>query len=136
VRRLLPGELAVLATHRSPGRDGGADAAKGWFTWDCRPSRTRRVTGPIDDLSNVCCSGQRKYAIDPQLPFAVLRTCPTARPQLNALRFHEAAVRDLLGPATSGHTIDREVATSMTGFKGRLPRGDGHLSGPYLQSSH
>ena len=30
---------------------------------------------------------------DPQLPFEVLRSCPTAKAQLNAVRVHEAAVR-------------------------------------------
>ena len=40
-------------------------------------------------------------AIDPQLPFAVLRTCLTAKPRLNALRVREAAVRGLQDPARS-----------------------------------
>jgi len=41
----------------------------------------RGVTGPIDDLSNVCCSGKRKYAIDPLLNFAA----PTAVSALQRL---------------------------------------------------
>jgi hypothetical protein len=36
-------------------------------------------------------------------------------------RFYEAAVRDLTHPATSGHTIDQEIAMPMTGFKVQLP---------------
>ena len=46
----------------------------------------------------------RSAVHDPQLPFAALRTRPRAKPQLNAVRVGEAAVRDGQHPAISSLT--------------------------------
>jgi hypothetical protein len=46
---------------------------------------------------------------------------PDAWRWLFVFRFHEAAVRDLTQPATSGHPSDQKIATSMTGLKAQPP---------------
>ena len=61
----------------------------------------RSVVGQFDPSARFreCQSACWAPAVDPPLPFDVLRSCPTSKPRLNALRVHEAAVRDLQDPA-------------------------------------
>lgn len=62
---------------------------------------------------NDSCLPRRLALLDPQLPFTILRTCPTATPWHPVLRLIEAAVRDFEerdGARTVQPSIDAELA--------------------------
>ena len=70
--------------------------------------------------------GRYSEISNPQLPFAILQTCPTAKPRLNAFRVHEAAVRGLQDPASSCRWTQRDNqqqgarSRSSSNFRPRL----------------
>jgi len=64
-----------------------------------------RVSVHACELASVSFRRVRRVTADPQLPFDVSRSCPTAKPLLDALCVHEAAVHDHHDSGRSGRLM-------------------------------